>query len=205
MNTEKFFEMAHSMSSVHRYSSLRLVQQESVMEHTGFVCLLAYILCEHINKFSGEKIDTSSALQKAVVHDIDEIITGDIPRPTKYYNKETRKAFEKIEKAGVKKVGNNLGLTEENSNFFKNWENSKQGKEGEIIRLCDLASVVFKIREEVMFLSNKRLSPQIDQVMEYIKSFKERIEKRQESQFKNYILDITSQLEVLCNQTKKSL
>ena len=118
MNTEKFFEMAHSMSSVHRYSSLRLVQQESVMEHTGFVCLLAYILCEHINKFSDEKIDTSSALQKAVVHDIDEIITGDIPRPTKYYNKETRKAFETIEKAGVKKVGNNLGLTEENSNFF---------------------------------------------------------------------------------------
>jgi 5'-deoxynucleotidase YfbR-like HD superfamily hydrolase len=135
----------------------------------------------------------------------DEIITGDIPRPTKYYNKETRKAFETIEKAGVKKVGNNLGLTEENSNFFKNWENSKQGKEGEIIRLCDLASVVFKIREEVMFLSNKRLSPQIDQVMEYIKSFEERIEKRQESQFKNYILDITSQLEILCNQTKNSL
>ena len=29
-----------------------------------------------------------------------------------------------------------------------------------------------------MFLSNKRLSPQIDQVMEYIKSFEERIEKK---------------------------
>ena len=56
------------MASIRRYSQLHLLKPESVMEHTGFVCLFTYLLSEEINSVSGEKVDIGLALQRAVVH-----------------------------------------------------------------------------------------------------------------------------------------
>ena len=96
MNIIKLFSISQSMSAIKRYSQLHLLKSESVMEHTGFVCLFAYILCEKINSVSDEedKLNIGIALEKAVIHDIDEVVTGDIPRPTKYYSKKSSEVFE---------------------------------------------------------------------------------------------------------------
>ena len=81
MDIVKLFSVSQGMSAIQRYSQLHLLKSESVMEHTGFVCLFTYTLCEEINSVSSpnDKLDVGMALQKAIVHDIDEVITGDIP------------------------------------------------------------------------------------------------------------------------------
>ena len=106
MNIIKLFSVSQSMSAIKRYSQLHLLKPESVMEHTGFVCLFTYILCEKINSVSREedKLNIGLALEKAVIHDIDEVVTGDIPRPTKYYSKDSSKIFEEIAEQGIKQI-----------------------------------------------------------------------------------------------------
>ena len=82
------------------------------MEHTGFVCLFTYTMCEEINSVSPDahKLNTGKALKKAIVHDIDEVITGDIPRPTKYYNDDSIALFEKMAEAGIDQIIKELNV-----------------------------------------------------------------------------------------------
>jgi 5'-deoxynucleotidase YfbR-like HD superfamily hydrolase len=133
MNVIKLFSISQGMSSIRRYSGVHLIKEESVMEHTGFVCLFTYFICEKLNHECEPEhlINTGLALEKSVVHDMDEVITGDIPRPTKYFNSETKKVFDKMAKIGMTQVVNQLEL--QNINTFLNWEKAKDGKEGKIV------------------------------------------------------------------------
>ena len=168
MDVIKVFNMSQRLCSVRRYSQLHLVKDESVMEHTGFVCFFGFLLSEYLNSLieDGEKIDVCKVLQKSVVHDIDEIITGDIPRPTKYYNKESKEVFDKISTAGINNVINELGM--DPNIILKNWTDAKKDKEGIIVKISDLASVVYKLWDETILLGNKKLLQQAKEVIEYI-------------------------------------
>ena len=60
---------------------------------------------------------------------MDEVITGDIPRPTKYFNSET-KEFCKMAKIGMTQVINQL---EPKYKYIFKLEKAKDGKEGKIV------------------------------------------------------------------------
>ena len=175
MNVIKLFSISQSMASITRYSQLHLVKPESVLEHTGFVCLFSYLLAEEMNSKCEDKIDIGTLLKKAVVHDMDEVVTGDIPRPTKYFNKEATAAFEKIAKNGMSQIIEELDIghlpDKSRDVLFSNWLNSKAGPEGSVLALSDLAAVVFKIWDEVVLLGNKKLVLQGSQVHGYINDF----------------------------------
>ena len=49
MNIVKIFSISQSMSSINRYSQINLLHPESVLEHTGFVCLFTYLTCSECN------------------------------------------------------------------------------------------------------------------------------------------------------------
>lgn len=148
------------------------------MEHTGFVCLFAYILCEKINSVSDneDKLNIGIALEKAVIHDIDEVVTGDIPRPTKYYSEKSSEVFEEIADQGIKQIISELDLGFQ-SRIELNWKTAKDDKEGAIIALADLASVVYKLWDEVILLGNKKLILQGKQVFNYVQNLSKEIEK----------------------------
>ena len=109
-------------------------------------------------------MDIGEVLCKAVTHDIDEVVTGDIPRPTKYFDENSKKTFDKISEAGMEKLLEEMNLQiSVNLKLQRDWGNSKKGNEGVIIAIADLASVVFKIWDEVILLGNQKL---------YLKEFK---------------------------------
>lgn len=195
MNVIKLFSISQGMSSIRRYSGVHLLKEESVMEHTGFVCLFTYFICEKLNHECEPEhlINTGLALEKSVVHDMDEVITGDIPRPTKYFNSETKKVFDKMAKIGMTQVVNQLEL--QNINTFLNWEKAKDGKEGKIVALADLASVVYKIWDEMIMLSNNKLMRQAMQVSEYMYDFSLKIKNTEDftNKQKEIIIDVLSQ------------
>jgi|TARA_R110000796_G_scaffold87366_2_gene188581 5'-deoxynucleotidase YfbR-like HD superfamily hydrolase len=204
MDIIKLFNISQSMAAIKRYSQLHLLREESVLEHTGFVCLFTYLLCEELNFVKEEKIfNTGLALEGAVVHDIDEVVTGDIPRPTKYYSKASAKIFNKIAEQGINQIVNELCLSNP-ENVKNRWAFAKEGREGIVVALADLSSVVFKIWEEVILLGNKKLIPQGSQVMNYIYDYRSAISEENlklnviGTRQRLIIVDICEQLTSLC-------
>ena len=197
MNVVKLFSISQSMSSINRYSQINLLHPESVLEHTAFVCLFTYMVCEKINSKCPGKVDIGEALKKATLHDIDEVITGDIPRPTKYFSNDSKEIFDKIASNGINQIVKELELNDqESSTRIKDiWKSSKDGLDGKIVALSDLAAVVYKIWEEVCLLNNKKLVLQGKQVYGYIEEFSYELEKSDLSSDQKLIFDdIVSQL-----------
>ena len=197
MNVVKTFSVSQSMSSINRYSQINLLHPESVLEHTGFVCLFTYLVCSEINFSCQKKIDIGLALMKAVFHDVDEVVTGDIPRPTKYFSNESKQIFDKIASQGMKQIISELDIKNRSSSqeIEKLWKNSKDGDEGRIVALADLAAVVYKIWEEVILLGNKKLILQGKQVFGYIEDFSESFEQQEvDSHHRIIIGEIITQL-----------
>ena len=175
MDVVKLFSVSQGMSAIQRYSQLHLLKSESVMEHTGFVCLFTYTMCEEINSVSPDahKLNTGKALKKAIVHDIDEVITGDIPRPTKYYNDDSIALFEKMAEAGIDQIINELKI--DDLDMKNDWKQSKSGREGAIVAFADLSSVVYKLWEEIIMLGNRKLFRQSKEVSKYMMNFEKKI------------------------------
>lgn len=206
MDLIKLFSISQGMSAIKRYSQLHLVKEESVMEHTGFVCLFTYLVCEEINSktyFDSEKMNIGIALQKAVVHDMDEVVTGDIPRPTKYHSKSTIEVFDSISEKGINQIIRDLEI--KTGNIKHNWKNAKEQNEGFIVALADLSSVVYKLWDETVLLGNKKLLMQASDVHNYIRSFKQKVDNNNDlfANQKLVIYEIIEQLYYIIKEIMK--
>jgi 5'-deoxynucleotidase len=209
MNIVKLFSVSQSMSSINRYSQINLLHPESVLEHTGFVCFFTYLMCEEINACCDDKIDVGVALERATFHDVDEVVTGDIPRPTKYFSKESERIFNEIANQGIDQIIEELDVDSFSGDIGlkikTNWKNSKNGPEGSIVALADLAAVVYKIWEEVVLLGNKKLILQGKQVFGYINEFSNSLEEmgHLSDDQKNIISSVIFQLLKIIHEVKK--
>jgi len=152
----KTLKVARTLSAVQRYSQTRLLNPESVMEHTGFNGLICYVICERLNQL-GEELDTGLAVMKAMVHDVDEIITGDIPMPTKYYSSEITKSLKKLSHDAMTSISTDLGLPK----MLKHWEWAKTGREGAVVALADIIAVVNKVWQESVEFSNDSIAAHV--------------------------------------------
>lgn len=155
MNLIATFDMMSRMADVMRYSRIRLTTPESVLEHTAFVALMAFMIATEINVRS-KSIPMDWVMAKALVHDgFDEIVTGDIPRPTKYYSPEIRAIFKKIGDEGAARVIVGLEISEPAAamiTFFR--DRAKTGPTGVIVGLADTLAVVYKSWDEVLLRNN---------------------------------------------------
>lgn len=151
-NTLVVFRMMHRLESAHRYSQIQMTREENVMEHIGFVCTMIQVLWYKWDR----SFDLGLALSKAVVHDLDETITGDVPRTTKYASKSIREEFEIIEAAGVRKLCEGLAMNPEDADeFFNLWSSAKDhSPEGMVVKYVDLLAVVYRLWVEVLLKSN---------------------------------------------------
>ena len=144
------FEVIDSMSAITRYSQAHNITRESVLEHTAFVAIFSMSICARVGH------DPSTVLKRAAVHDIDEIITGDIPTTTKYANLEIQKAIREIEIKGAKKAITKL-FTKHGDHIFEYWDDAKDDTiDGWILRIADTGAVVYKMQQEAS-LGNRTL------------------------------------------------
>ena len=97
-----FFAMLDRMQYIGRWELMRNSRTENIKEHSFDVAVIAHCLTLLHNKF--EK-DTEGAILPdpykvqayALYHDCTEILTGDLPTPIKYRNKEITKAYKEVE------------------------------------------------------------------------------------------------------------
>ena len=136
----RVFKFINAMSNVRRWSHAYCHKEESVLEHTAVVSIIALAIGAEVGA------DSATLLEKALLHDMEEVVTGDIPAPTKYHSPEITKAIKAFESDAAHEVA----LSYFGEWAFGTWASAKDiSLEGEIIRIADAAAVVYKIRQEI--------------------------------------------------------
>lgn len=138
----KFFAKVFRMKYINRWALMRNRRLESVTEHSFEVSVLAHALAVIGNIYYGKTNDVNSIAVQAMFHDITEVMTGDMPTPVKYYNKELRDQYKLVEEVAREKLINALP-SEMRNEYLSNLIG-----ESAYVKAADTLSAFMKCREE---------------------------------------------------------
>jgi len=99
-----FFAMISRMKFIERWSLMRNSRQENLSEHSLEVSMLAHALAIISNERFGNNLNAEKAALIGIYHDASEIITGDMPTPIKYFNKNIQGAYKEVEKHAARRL-----------------------------------------------------------------------------------------------------
>lgn len=85
----------YRLSSVWRYNSIPVCNEENDMEHLGWVCIYSLIIHTHLRPEAD--LFVGAIATHAISHDITESVSGDIVRTFKYSSKALKKAINDAE------------------------------------------------------------------------------------------------------------
>ena len=144
----KFFAYLNRMKYIKRWSLMRSVREENIMEHSQQVAVIAHALALIKNKFYAGNVDVSKVVLLAQYHEVGEVITGDLPTPIKYFNPEIKSAYKDLEKTACLRILSMLPneLQEAYTKYITPDENSE---EYIIVKCADRLSAYLKCVEEV--------------------------------------------------------
>ena len=144
----KFFAFLNRMKYIKRWSLMRSVREENIMEHSQQVAVIAHALALIRNKTFGGNVDVNKVVLLAQYHEVGEVITGDLPTPIKYFNPEIKSAYKDLEKTASKKILNMLpeNLKSEYEEYILPNEDSEEYK---LVKCADRLSAYLKCVEEV--------------------------------------------------------
>ncbi len=148
MNT--FFAMLSRMKYINRWALMRNSYTENISEHSLEVAMLAHGLALIGNKRFGKQLDADRAAVIAIFHDTTEIITGDMPTPIKYLNKDIKGAFKDIEAQAAHKLLAMLpdDLRPEYDDIFFPGNEPEDEYLCKLVKAADKISAVIKCIEE---------------------------------------------------------
>jgi len=132
----QFLDKTQHLKSVLRHSwTDNIERQESVAEHSWHMTIMAVILESYLEN----KIDLSRVLRLISIHDMAEIIGGDIPAFEANEGK-----YEK-EKKAVREVINTLS-PEKQEEILELWEEyeERQTREAIFVKMIDVLDVIFQ-------------------------------------------------------------
>lgn len=137
---------ARLVAHVTRFAGTPLHRLENVAEHSYMTAQYALFIGLHCQEL-GYEIDLGKLLSRALVHDLDEAVMVDLPRPVKHGDMELLARWNKLCHGVVRDMSNALGVP-----FFDLWAGAKDTTvEGKILALADLISVTSYIIEEIRF------------------------------------------------------
>ncbi len=144
----KFFAFINRMKYIKRWSLMRSVREENIMEHSLEVSILAHALAVIKNKIFGGKVNIERVVLLAQYHEVGEVITGDLPTPIKYFNPEIKSAYKDLEKLASQKILDTLpdDIKKEYEQYVLPDENSEEYK---IVKGADRLSAYLKCVEEL--------------------------------------------------------
>ena len=100
----KFFAYLNRMKYIKRWSLMRSVREENIMEHSQQVAVIAHALALIANKIYSKNVDVNKTVLLAQYHEVGEVITGDLPTPIKYFNPEINSAYKDLEKKSCERI-----------------------------------------------------------------------------------------------------
>ncbi|MFI3128542.1 MAG: 5'-deoxynucleotidase [Bacillota bacterium] len=146
MNT--FFAYLNRMKYIERWALMRSTRKENIMEHSQQVAVIAHALAEIGNTYFGKSYDTNEITVVALFHECSEVITGDLPTPIKYYNKEINSAYKDLEQKANDKLIEKLP-EEMRCTYDKILSVDKNSDAHKIMKGADKISAYIKCLEEL--------------------------------------------------------
>ncbi|MGN1060116.1 MAG: 5'-deoxynucleotidase [Candidatus Coproplasma sp.] len=99
-----FYAFMDRMKYIKRWSLMRSVREENIMEHSQQVAVFAHALAVIKNKIYGGNVDAEKCVMYAVYHECSEVMTGDLPTPIKYFNNSIHGAYKELENKACDKL-----------------------------------------------------------------------------------------------------
>lgn len=99
-----FFAFLSRMKYITRWGLMRNTQPENIQEHSLQVAVIAHSLAVIRNRLFGGNINAEQIAVLAIYHDCNEIITGDLPTPIKYFNPDISQAYKNVETISKNKL-----------------------------------------------------------------------------------------------------
>lgn len=143
------FILNRRLAQIKRYHATPLHQNETVAEHSFYVAIIARAICGLLED-KKIKVDKLEVLEKALIHDIEEMFTGDIIQPYKYADYKLKKLIDEINTTFVKSAFE--GLPEKLAGHFNNlWLSYHKAKtlEDDIVKISDRLSLVAYCIEQI--------------------------------------------------------
>lgn len=103
-----FYAYMDRMKYIKRWQLMRSTREENIMEHSQSVSMLAHALVSIHNEVFGGNADVLKTVLYAMYHEIGEVMTGDLPTPIKYYNRDIHGAYKELEKNACEKIVSEL-------------------------------------------------------------------------------------------------
>jgi Predicted hydrolases of HD superfamily len=144
-----FFAMMARMKYIERWALMRNSRQENISEHSLEVAMLAHGLAIISNEKCGGRLDVERIALMGLYHDANEIITGDMPTPVKYFDKDIKAAYKNVEDVA------NRTLIDKLPEYMKKYYDSvffqrkSQEEEWKIVKAADKLSALIKCMEEL--------------------------------------------------------
>ena len=99
-----FYAYMDRMKFIKRWQLMRSVREENIMEHSQCVTLIAHALVTIHNEVYGGSADVLKTVLYATYHETSEVMTGDLPTPIKYYNRNIHGAYKELERSACEKI-----------------------------------------------------------------------------------------------------
>jgi len=171
MRLDKFLSYERKLDTIIRFSAHIRIKDESVAEHSFHTAFYAMILADLEEQF-GNKVDKQKVLKTALIHDLEECLTGDIIYTFKHTHKSLTKEIRKMSLKFLEELLSDLPnkLSKEYIELWKKQKDEKT-KEGQIIEAADkLEGLIYCLNE--VSLGNKSFKTVIDTYLKQLKSLK---------------------------------
>jgi 5'-deoxynucleotidase YfbR-like HD superfamily hydrolase len=145
---DKFIDYICKLTSIPRFTGSYLVQPQSGADHAFRVTMIALQMVDDYNSRNKKKISREEVLMKALLHDVEESVIGDLPSPVKYITPEFRESVRLVEE----KVMKDMVLKDagpKSKEYYKYWVEAKKDKSGKIIKIADKLEGFIKINFEI--------------------------------------------------------
>lgn len=142
-----FYAFMDRMKYIKRWSLMRSVREENIMEHSQQVAVFAHALAVIKNKIYGGQVNAEKCVMYATYHECSEVMTGDLPTPIKYFNNSIHGAYKELEDKACDKLLQMLPeeLSEELGCYVKPDTSSEEYK---IVKAADRLAAYVKCLEE---------------------------------------------------------
>src|SRR5262245_57154285 len=92
------------MKFIRRWGLMHSTHAENIQEHSLRVAMIAHALAIIRNRLHGGDLSPERAAVLALYHDASEVLTGDLPRPVKYFNPDIESAYHTIERVARERL-----------------------------------------------------------------------------------------------------
>jgi 5'-deoxynucleotidase len=144
-----FFAYLSRMRFIGRWGLMHSTRPENIQEHSLRVAMIAHALAVIRNRLFAGGVSPDRLAVLGLYHDAAEVLTGDLPRPVKYFNPEIETSYRRIETVAREKL---LGmvpdaLRADYAMLFR--PASAAAVEQELVKAADKLCAYMKCLEEV--------------------------------------------------------